>query len=64
VLDPAPTWDPPLVLRSAGVSGVQREGAATRTLLCSRALIHLSGAPGLAGRFVQECAVYGSGRFW
>ena len=64
VLDPAPTWDPPLVLRSAGVSGEQREGAATRSLLCSRALIHLSGAPGLAGRFVQECAVYGSGRFW
>ncbi len=64
VLDPAPTWDPPLVLRSAGASGEQREGAATRTLLCSRALIHLSGAPGIAGRFVQECAVYGSGRFW
>jgi cobyrinic acid a,c-diamide synthase len=64
VLDPAPTWDPPLVLRGAGVSGEQREGAATRTLLCSRALVHLSGAPDLAGRFVQECAVYGSGRFW
>ena len=64
VLDPAPTWDPPLVLRGAGVSGEQREGAGTRSLLCSRALIHLSGAPGLAGHFVQECAVYGSGRFW
>jgi cobyrinic acid a,c-diamide synthase len=64
VLDPAPTWDPPLVLRTAAASGEQREGAATRTLLCSRALIHLSGAPGIAGRFVQECAVYGSGRFW
>jgi len=64
VLDPAPTWDPPLVLRGAGVSGEQREGAGTRSLLCSRALIHLSGAPGLGGRFVQECAVYASGRFW
>lgn len=64
VLDPAPTWDPPLLLRSAGVSEEQREGAGTRTLLCSRALIHLAGAPGLGGRFVQECAVYASGRFW
>lgn len=64
VLDPAPTWDPPLVLRGAGASGEQREGAGTRSLLCSRALIHLSGAPGLGGRFVQECAVYASGRFW
>jgi cobyrinic acid a,c-diamide synthase len=64
VLDPAPTWDPPLVLSGPGVSGEQREGAGTRSLLCSRALIHLSGAPGLGGRFVQECAVYASGRFW
>lgn len=64
VLDPAPTWDPPLVLRSAEVPGDQREGVATRSLLCSRALIHLAGAPGLAGRFVQACAMYASGRVW
>ncbi len=64
VLDPAPTWDPPLVLHSTEVPGEQREGAATRSLLCSRALIHLAGAPGLADRFVQECALYASGRFW
>jgi cobyrinic acid a,c-diamide synthase len=64
VIDPAPTWEPPLVLRGAAVSGGQREGAGTRTLLCSRALVHLSGAPGIAARFVQECAVYASGRFW
>ena len=44
--------------------GEQREGAGTRSLLCSRALLHLAGAPGLGGRFVQECAVYASGRFW
>jgi cobyrinic acid a,c-diamide synthase len=64
VIDPAPTWDPPLVLRGAWVSGEQREGAGTRSLLCSRALIHMAAAPGLAGRYVQECAVYASGRFW
>ncbi len=64
VLDPAPTWDPPLLLRGPGVSGEQREGAGTRSLLCSRALLHLAGAPGIGGRFVQECAVYASGRFW
>jgi cobyrinic acid a,c-diamide synthase len=65
VLDPAPTWEPPLTVRSPGAaSEEQREGAGTRTLLCSRVLIHLAGAPGLANRFVQECAVYASGRFW
>jgi cobyrinic acid a,c-diamide synthase len=64
VPDPAPSLDPPLVLRSAEFSEGQPEGAGTRTLLCSRALIHLSGAPGVAARFVQECAVYASGRFW
>jgi cobyrinic acid a,c-diamide synthase len=64
VIDPAPTWEPPLQLRGMGDSGEQREGAGTRTLLCSRALIHLAGAPGLAAHFVQECAVYASGRVW
>ena len=64
VPDPAPTWEPPLMLRSSEFSEAQPEGAGTRTLLCSRALIHLSGAPGVAARFVQECAVYASGRFW
>ncbi len=65
VPDPAPTWDPPLVLSSAAEPPEEQpEGAATRSLLCSRALIHLSGAPGIAARFVQECAVYASGRFW
>jgi cobyrinic acid a,c-diamide synthase len=64
VLDPAPTWDPPLVLSAPGLPTEQREGAGNRSLLCSRALIHLSGAPGIAARFVQECAVYASGRFW
>jgi cobyrinic acid a,c-diamide synthase len=64
VPDPAPSLDPPLVLRSAEFSEGQPEGAGTRTLLCSRALIHLSGAPGVAARFVQECAVYASGRVW
>ena len=64
VPDPAPSWEPPLVLTSAGVPEGQPEGAGTRNLLCSRALIHLGGAPGIAARFVQECAVYASGRFW
>jgi cobyrinic acid a,c-diamide synthase len=63
VLDPAPTWDPPLVLSGSGVKGEQKEGAGNRSLLCSRALIHLAAAPGLANRFVKECAVYASGRF-
>ena len=62
--DPAPTWDAPLVLQGAGFSEGQPEGVGTRSLLCSRALIHLSGSPGIAARFVQECAVYASGRFW
>ena len=64
VPDPAPTWEPPLMVSSAGVSEGQPEGAGTRSLLCSRALIHLAGSPGIAARFVQECAVYASGRFW
>jgi cobyrinic acid a,c-diamide synthase len=64
VIDPAPTWEPPLILRSPGTAEGQREGAGTRSLLCSRALIHFAGAPGVAGRFVEECAVYASGRFW
>ncbi len=64
VLDPAPTWEPPLLLRAPGVPGEQKEGAGSRSLLCSRALIHLAAAPGMAHRFVQECAVYASGRFW
>lgn len=62
--DPAPTWEPPLLLRSAEVTVEQPEGAGTRSLLCSRSLIHLAGSPGIAARFVQECAVYASGRFW
>lgn len=62
--DPAPSWQPPLTLESTGLEGAQPEGAGTRSLLCSRALIHLAGAPGMAARFVQECAVYASGRFW
>jgi len=64
ISDPAPTWEPPLLLRSVGVAQEQPEGAGTRSLLCSRAFIHLAGAPGIAARFVQECAVYASGRFW
>ncbi len=64
VPEPAPSWAPPLTLRGAGVSEEQPEGAGTRSLLCSRALIHLAGAPGVSARFVQECAVYASGRFW
>ena len=64
VPDPAPTWQPPLELRSRRFSEGHPEGAGTRTLLCSRALIHLAGSPGVAARFVQECAVYASGRFW
>jgi cobyrinic acid a,c-diamide synthase len=64
VPDPAPTWDPPLLLKSAEATIDQAEGAGTRSLLCSRALIHLAGSPGIAARFVQECAVYASGRFW
>ncbi len=64
VPDPAPSWAPPLSLKGGGVSEEQPEGAGTRSLLCSRALIHLSGTPGIAARFVQECAVYASGRFW
>jgi hypothetical protein len=51
-------------MAASGVPEGQPEGAGTRNLLCSRALIHLAGAPGIAARFVQECAVYGSGRFW
>jgi cobyrinic acid a,c-diamide synthase len=63
--DPAPTWAPPLTLLGAGAPAKdQPEGAGTPSLLCSRALIHLAAAPGMAGRFVQECAVYASGRFW
>jgi cobyrinic acid a,c-diamide synthase len=64
VPDPAPTWDPPLVLKSSQASVEHSEGAGTRSLLCSRAFIHLAGNPGIAARFVQECAVYASGRFW
>jgi cobyrinic acid a,c-diamide synthase len=64
VLEPAPTWEPPLIFRTMEVLGDQREGVATRTLLCSRALIHFAGAPRLASRFVQECAVYAAGRVW
>jgi hypothetical protein len=64
VPDPAPTWQPPLVMQGATVTEGQPEGAGTRSLLCSRALIHLAGAPGSASRFVQECSVYASGRFW
>jgi cobyrinic acid a,c-diamide synthase len=64
VPDPAPSWEPPLILKGPGVPEDQPEGAGTRNLLCSRALIHLAGSPGIAARFVQECAVYGSGRFW
>ena len=64
VPDPAPTWEPPLLLKSAEATIDQAEGAGTRSLLCSRALIHLAGSPGIAARFVQECAVYASGRFW
>jgi len=62
--DPAPTWEPPLLLRSSSATVDQAEGAGTRSLLCSRAFIHLAGAPGICARFVQECAVYASGRFW
>ena len=62
--DPAPTWTPPLMLEGARLAADQPEGAGTRSLLCSRALIHLAGSPGIAARFVQECSVYASGRFW
>jgi cobyrinic acid a,c-diamide synthase len=64
VPDPAPTWEPPLLMHTSAGAGEQAEGAGTRTLLCSRAFFHLAAAPGIAGRFVQECAVYASGRFW
>lgn len=64
VPDPAPSWDPPLMLKGVGGSGDQSEGAGTRSLLCSRALIHLAGPPSVAARFVRECAVYASGRVW
>jgi len=45
VLDPAPTWIRRWCCTVRKVPGEQREGASTRSLLCSRALIHLAGAP-------------------
>jgi cobyrinic acid a,c-diamide synthase len=38
------------------------DGMATDTLLCSTALLHLAGKPGMASRFVRSCAAYASRR--
>jgi cobyrinic acid a,c-diamide synthase len=62
VLFPKAGWDPPLSLRSPGSPGGQPDGAATDSLICSKALLHLSSAPAMAARFVRRCADYGAAR--
>ncbi|MFH0917181.1 MAG: hypothetical protein V1912_12150 [bacterium] len=62
VLNPDVGWDPPLVVRSAGMPAGQAEGAGTGSLLSSRVLVHLAAKPGMASRFVRHCAAYAAGR--
>lgn len=62
VLNPDAGWDPPLIVRSAGVPGGQAEGAGTSSLLCSRVLMHLAAKPDMASRFVRHCAAYAARR--
>lgn len=58
VLNPTALWDPPLLVRGPGIDGERGEGVGTTSLLCSRVLVHLASAPGVAERFVQACRAY------
>lgn len=48
----------PLSVHAPGWRGPQLEGAAARSLLCSRVLLHLGSTPLLATRFLAACATY------
>lgn len=62
ILMPNGGWEPPLTVRGAGESSAHFEGAGTSSLLCSRVFTHLSATPGMAARFVGQCAAYAAGR--
>jgi cobyrinic acid a,c-diamide synthase len=62
ILMPNGGWEPPLTVRAAGESSSHVEGAGTSSLFCSRVFMHLSSTPGMAGRFVEQCAAYASRR--
>ncbi len=64
ILMPNGTWEPPLTVRAAGESSAQAEGAATSSLFCSRVFMHLSATPGMAARFVEQCAAYATRRLY
>jgi cobyrinic acid a,c-diamide synthase len=63
MLMPNGSWEPPLTVRAPGESSTHAEGASTSSLFCSRIFIHFSSTPGMAGRFVEECASYARRRF-
>jgi cobyrinic acid a,c-diamide synthase len=58
LLMPNGNWQPPLAVRAAGESSTHVEGASTGSLFCSRVFMHLSSAPGMADRFVEQCAAF------
>ena len=62
VLDPTALWDPPLLVRGAGIDGEQGEGVGSGSLLCSRVLLHPASLPAMSTRFVRACAAYAAAR--
>jgi cobyrinic acid a,c-diamide synthase len=62
VIDPREAWDSPLTVRTPGKDDARAEGVATKSLLCSQVLVHLAGRPGMAARFVRDCAAHDGAR--
>lgn len=62
VLDPTALWDPPLLVRGAGIDGEQGEGVGNDSLLCSRVFVHPASLPAMSTRFVRACAAYAAAR--
>jgi cobyrinic acid a,c-diamide synthase len=62
ILMPNGSWGPPLTVRGAGEASAHFEGAGTDSLLCTRVFMHLSSTPGMAARFVEQCAAYAARR--
>ncbi len=60
---PGGAWESPLSVVDGGPSEQERlEGAVSGSVFCSRVLIHLAATPGMAPRFVRQCAAYAAGR--
>jgi cobyrinic acid a,c-diamide synthase len=55
-------WHAPFAMRAVGAAISEPEGAASSSLLCSRAFIHFMSNPEMGRRFVSRCALYGARR--